>query len=118
MNSNNTQINEYYVVYILKYKKKKPVMYFPLETDNITVTTVIGAGVNGTPTHPVSTQVQDGKVNQDLHVKHGARMVLDGTANKCIGNLATCTNGLPVSLHRSVADSCKSQAVTMATLFA
>ena len=98
MNSNNTQINEYYVVYILKYKKKKPVMYLPLETDNITGTTVIGEGVNGTFTFPVSTQVLDGKVNQDLHVKHGARMVPDGTANKCIGNLATCTNGLSISL--------------------
>ena len=28
MNSNNTQINEDQVVYILKYKKNNPVMYF------------------------------------------------------------------------------------------
>ena len=97
MNSNNTQINEDQVVYILKYKKNNPVMYFPLEGDNITDTTVKRRWWSLVL---LLTQYifkyRMGKVNQDLHVKHGARMVPDGTANKCIGNLATCTNGLSI----------------------
>ena len=98
MNSNNTQINENDVdlVYILKYKKKKPVMYLPLEGDNITDTTVKGDGINGTLVW-LGT-VQAGKVKQGLHVNHGGRLVLDGTANKCIANLAHCTRGLSIAL--------------------
>ena len=98
MNSNNTQINENDVdlVYILKYKKKKPVMYLPLEGDNITGTTVKGDGVNGTLVW-LGT-VQAGKVNQGLHVNHGGRLVLDSTASKCIANLAHCTRGLSIAL--------------------
>ena len=98
MNSNNTQINENDVglVYILKYKKKKPVMYLPLEGDNITDTTVKGDGINGTLVW-LGT-VQAGKVKQGLHVNHSGRLVLDGTANKCIANLAHCTRGLSIAL--------------------
>ena len=98
MNSNNTQINENDVdlVYILKYKKKKPVMYLPLEGDNITDTTVKGDGVNGTLVW-LGT-VQAGKVKQGLHVNHGGRLVLDDTADKCIANLAHCTRGLSIAL--------------------
>ena len=94
INSKNTHFNENGVdlVYILKYKKKNPVMYLPLEGDNITDTTVKGEGVNGTVMLKGNTQVQAGKVNQGLHVKNDGRFVLDGTANKCIGNLAVCTS--------------------------
>ena len=46
--SNYTEINSNHLVYILKYKKKNPVMYLPLEGDNITGTNVIGNGVTGT----------------------------------------------------------------------
>ena len=74
------------------------VMYLPLEGDNITDTTVIGDGITGTLVYKENTEIQAGKLNRGLHVKHGARMVLDGTGNKCIGNLATCTNGLSISL--------------------
>ena len=97
--STNTQINENDVdlVYILKYKKKKSVMYLPLDRDNITDTTVIGDGVTGTLEWKDSTQVQDGKVNQGLHVKYGARLVLDDTADKCIGNLTVCTKGVSIA---------------------
>ena len=98
--SNNTQINEPDIdlVYNLKYKKKKPVMYLPLEGDNITGTTVIGYGVTGTLEWKGNTQVQDGKVNQGLHVKHRARLVLDDTADECIGNLIVCTRGMSIAL--------------------
>ena len=96
--SNNKQINENHVVYVLKYKKKKPVMYLPLEGDNITGTTVIGDGVNGTLISKENTQVQAGKVNQGLHVKNGERLVLHNTANKCLGNLSICTDGLSIAL--------------------
>ena len=46
--SSYTEINNNHLVYILKYKKKNPVMYLPLEGDNITDTTVIGDGIAGT----------------------------------------------------------------------
>ena len=100
MNSNNTHFNEYGLdlVYILKYKKKKPVMYLPLEGDNITDTTVKGDGVTGTLILKGNTQVQAGKVNQGLRVKNGGRFVLDGTTNKCISNLTLCTKGLSIAL--------------------
>ena len=99
MNSNNTQINENDVdiVYILKYKKKKPVMYLPLEGDNITDTTVKG-GVSGTLVWPSVPQVQAGKVKEGLHVNYGGRLLLDGTTNECLGNLALCTKGLSIAL--------------------
>ena len=99
-NSNNTQISDYSVslVYILKSKKKKPVMYLPLEGDNITGTTVIGDDVHGHLISKENTQVQAGKVNQGLHVKHGGRLVLDNTANECIGNLAVCPDGLSITM--------------------
>ena len=98
MISNNMQINETDIdlVYILKYKKKKPVMYLSLEGDNITDTTVIGEGVNGTLINNENTQIQDGKVNQGLRIWNRARLVLDGTTNKCIGNLTVCTSGLSI----------------------
>ena len=96
MASNYTDINNNHLVYILKYKKKNPVMYLPLEGDNITDTTVKGDGVNGTLVW-LGT-VQAGKVNQGLHVNHGGRLVLDDTADKCIANLAHCTRGLSIAL--------------------
>ena len=95
---NNTQINENHVLYILKYKKKKPVMYLPLEGDNITYTTVKGEGINGTLIKKENTEIQTGKVNQGLHVNDRARMILQNTADTCIGNLALCPNGLSISL--------------------
>ena len=99
-NSNNTQIIDYPVdlVYILKYNKKKPVMYLPLDGDNITGASVIGDGVTGTLFNYENTKIQAGKVNQGLHVKNGGRLVLDNTANTCIGNLALCTDGLSIAL--------------------
>ena len=98
-NSNSTQINKNGIdlVYILKYKKKTPVMYLPLEGDTIADTTVIGGGVNGTLMLKGNTQVQAGKVNEGLHVKRGARLVLDDTDDKCIGNLTVCTRGLSIA---------------------
>ena len=98
LNSNNTHINENHIVYILKYKKKKPVMYLPLEGDNISGTTVIGDGVNGTLVSNANTQVQAGKVNQGLHVSNRARVVLDRTAHQCVGNLVACPNGLSLAM--------------------
>ena len=98
MNLNNTQIseNDIDLVYILKYKNKEPVMYLPLEGDNITDTTVKGDGINGTLVW-LGT-VQAGKVNEGLHFNHGGRLVLDGTVSKCIANLAHCTKGLSIAL--------------------
>ena len=98
LTSNKTHINGNDLVYILKSKKKKPVMYLPLEGDNITDTTVIGDGVTGTLLLKGNTQVQDGKVNQGLRVKSNGRLVLDGTSNKCISNLTLCTKGLSIVL--------------------
>ena len=104
ISSKNTQINENHVVYILKYKKKKPVMYLPLEGDNITGSTVIGDGVTGTLRHQQYIQVQAGKVNEGLHVRNGGRLVLDGTANACINYLEKCTNGLSIALWFNPSD--------------
>ena len=98
MVSNNTDINTNHVIYILKYKKKKPVMYLQLEGDNITGTSVIGDGVTGTLIKVENTEIQTGKLYQGLYVKNGGRLVLDNTANKCIGNLAVCTKGLSIAL--------------------
>ena len=100
MDSNNTQINENNVdlVYILKYKKKKPVVYLSLDRETVRGTTVKGEGVNGTLINKRNTQIQAGKVNQGLHVKNRARLVLQNTANNCIQNLAYCTNGLSIAL--------------------
>ena len=86
--SNITQINESHVVYILKYKKNKPVMYLSLEKDNITGTILSGDGVIGTLQMAENTRIQAGKVNQGLYVENGGRLVLDNTANKCLGNLS------------------------------
>ena len=99
-NSNNAQIIDYPVdlVYILKFKKKKPVMYLPLDGDNITGTNVIGDGVNGTLMMAENTRIQAGKVNQGLHIKYGARLVLDNSINKCLENLSICTKGLSIAL--------------------
>ena len=99
-NSNNTQNNDYVIdlLYILRFKAKKPVMYLPLDGDNVTGTTVIGDGITGTIIHDVRTQIQAGKVNQGLHVRNRARLFLDNTANACIGNLAVCTKGLSIAL--------------------
>ena len=98
--SNNTQINEndVHLVYVLKYKKKKPVMYLPLEGDNITDTTVNGEGVNGTLINKEYTEIEAGKVNEGLRIWDRARLVLDGTVNKCIANLAVCTKGLSMAV--------------------
>ena len=85
--SNYTEINSNHLVYILKYKKKKPVMYLQLELDNITDTTVKGEGVNGTLPYKPNTQVQAGKVNQGLHVRNGGRLLLLARENECISYL-------------------------------
>ena len=99
-NSNITQIIDYPVdlACILKYNKKKPVMYLPLDGDNITGASVIGDGVTGTLFNHENTKIQAGKVSQGLHVKYGGRFVLDNTANSCIGNLALCADGLSIAL--------------------
>ena len=96
--SNYTAIDNNHFIYILKSKKKMSVMYLPLEGDNITGTTVIGEGVNGTLKRPLYTQVQAGKVNQGLHVKSAGRFALQGTVNDCINHLEKCTNGLSITL--------------------
>ena len=96
--SNYTDINKNHLFYILKYKKKKPVMYLPLDADNITDATVKGDGVTGTLILKGNTQVQDGKVNQGLHVSNSGRLVIDGMADECINHLEKCTNGLTVAL--------------------
>ena len=97
-NSTNTQINESDAVYILKYKKKKSVMYLPLDGDNTSGATVIGHGVNGTLHKVENTIIQVGKVNQGLHVSNGGRGFLDNTANVCINRLDLCSNGLSIAL--------------------
>ena len=99
-NSNNTQNNDYVIdlLYILRFKAEKPVMYLPLDGDNITGATVIGDGITGTIIHEVRTQIQAGKVNQGLHLRNRARLFLDNTANTCLGNLSICTNGLSIAL--------------------
>ena len=99
-NTNNTQISDYPIdlVYILKSKKKKPVMYLPLGGDNITGTSAVEDGVHGTLISNENTQVQAGKVNQGLHVENRGNLVLRNTANKCLGNLSICTNGLAITL--------------------
>ena len=96
--SNYTEINSNHLVYILKYKKKKPVMYLPLEGDNITGTNVIGNGVSGTLLNAEYTKIQIGKVNEGLHFRNDGRLVLDGMADECINYLEKCTNGLTVAL--------------------
>ena len=97
--SNYTNINNNHLIYILKYKKKIPVMYLPLDGDNVTGTTVVGDGVTGTLLpFPERTQIQAGKVNQGLYVRNGGKLVLDNTKNACIGNLSVCTNGLSIAL--------------------
>ena len=73
-------------------------MYLPLDGDNITGSTVIGNGVTGTLMLKGNTQVQDGKVNEGLHVRNGGRLVLDGTSDECISHLEKCTNGLSIAL--------------------
>ena len=99
-NSDNTQINDNQVdlVSILKYKKKKPAMYLPLEGDNITGTTVVGDDVTGILIKAENTEIQAGKVNQGLYVKNRARLVLDNTVDTCVGNLGLCTNDLSITL--------------------
>ena len=99
-NSKNTQNNDYVIdlLYILKFKAKQPVMYLPLDGNNITGTTVIGDGITGTIVHEARTQIQAGKVHQGLHVRNKARLFLDNTANACLGNLSICTNGLSIAL--------------------
>ena len=64
-NLNNTQNNDYVVdiIYILKFETKNPVMYLPLDGDNITGTNVIGDGINGTLMMAENTRIQAGKVN-------------------------------------------------------
>ena len=98
MNSNKTHINENHIAYILKYNKKKPVMYLPLDVGNILSATVIGDGVNGTLFNHEDTKIQAGKVNQGFHVSNRARVVLDGTAHQCVGNLVACPNGLSIAM--------------------
>ena len=98
MVSDNTDINTKHVIYILKYKKKKPVMYLQLEGDNITGTSGIGDGVTGTLIKVENTKIQTGKLYQSLYVKNGGRLELDNTANTCFGNLALCTDGLSIAL--------------------
>ena len=93
-----TEISNNHLVYILKHKKKKPVMYLPLDGDNITDTTVKGDGVNGTLFHNENTQIQAGKVNQGLHVSNSGRLLLGATANECINYLEKCTKGLSIAL--------------------
>ena len=72
-------------------------MYLPLEGDNIIDTTVNGDGVNGTLINNEYTEIETGKVNQGLRIWNRARLVLDGTTNKCIGNLTVCTSGLSIA---------------------
>ena len=98
MASNYTVTNNNHLVYILKHKKKKPVMYLPLEGDNITDTTVKGDGVYGFLVQPMNTQVQAGKVNEGLYVRNSGRLVLANTANECVGDLDLCTKGLSIAL--------------------
>ena len=82
----------------LKYKKKKPVTYLPLDGDTISGTTVTEDGVTGTIHDEAKTQIQTGKVNQGLHVSNGGRFSLSGTTNRCISDLAACADGLSISL--------------------
>ena len=98
MSSTNTKIKGSDAVFILKNEIKKPAMYLPLEGDNITGTTVIGDGVNGTIIHEERIQIQAGKVNQGLHISNGGRLFLDNTANACINHLELCSNGLSIGL--------------------
>ena len=105
MNSTNTQINESDAVYILKYKKKNPVMYLQLEGDNIIGTSVVGDGVNGTLIKVENTEIQVGKVNQGLYVNNGGRVSLDNTDNLCISRLDLCSNGLSIALWLNPSNS-------------
>ena len=98
MVSNIIELNNNHLVYILKYKKKKPVMYLSLDRETVRGTTVKGEGVNGTLIKKENTQIQAGKVNHGLHFRNGGRLVLENTIDKCIQNLAACTNGLSIAL--------------------
>ena len=98
MASNYIVINNNHLVYILKHKKKKPVMYLPLDEDNITDTTVKGDGVYGFLVQPMNTQVQAGKVNEGLYVRNSGRLELADTATECLWHLALCTKGLSIAL--------------------
>ena len=101
INPNNTKIsaNKTDLIYVSKYKKKKPVIYLPLDANGIEGTTVIdlGNGITGTLIGTDKTGIQAGKVNRGLYVVDGGRKVVDKSINKCVGNLAVCTNGLSIA---------------------
>ena len=84
-----TQITDNHVVYFMK-RNKKPDVYFPLEPENITETTVAGDGISGTLLFGGRTSAQTGKVGQGLHVQNGGQIVLPGSGNECFLNIASC----------------------------
>ena len=87
--ASSTQIKDDQVVY-LKKRNKKTDVYFPLEPENITGTTVAGVGISGTLLNKIKTSAEMGKLGQGLHVRNGGQIKLNKTVNKCFSNITTC----------------------------